>query len=619
MDEVRIWGNVRSGEEIYRDRFCKLSGTESNLVGYWNFDDGTANDQTGRSHNGTLNAGAQTMAFAGNDDVHAGTCGCDISLNVFPQSQMVVAGRSALFTASVSTTNSYVLQWLFNGNVINGATNPVLQVNNVQVSKEGNYAVVTTGNFGSVTGTPAVLAVSPVPIAPTITSQPQGLTIFQGSNVHFSANVNGTETLDYQWRKEGLPLYGYTNLSMIITNATSTDSGNYDLVVTNDSGSVTSEVTLLTVQAPPSILSNLVSQSVVFGQAVTLGVAVTGSQPMTFQWLFNSNVLASATNMSFTLTNVQPSKAGNYWVVVSNAFGVVTSQVATLTVLSPPTITSQPAGTNIIQGGQVSLSVAASGSAPMFFQWYCQGIKVPDSTNSSLILTNIQQAQEGNYYAVMTNIAGRATSAWAVVTVIDAGRALNAPNLTWLSGGILPWVIQTAITHDGQYAMRSGAIGDGQYTYLQTTVQGPGSLSFWWKVDSEYASDLLTFKTNGVAVTNLSGSVNWQKYAQWLDAGSYVLQWEYAKDSFVSVGADAAWLDEVFFSPVRGSLPVVSNQTFRLTFPTSPNKHYRVQYIDAVGLTNWQMLPSVSGDGNDQSVTDTNAVGTQRYYRLRVD
>jgi len=75
MDEARIWNKARTQAEIASRRFCRLSGSETNLAGYWNFDDGTANDLTTNGHNGTFFGDAQAVPIVGNDAVHAGVCG----------------------------------------------------------------------------------------------------------------------------------------------------------------------------------------------------------------------------------------------------------------------------------------------------------------------------------------------------------------------------------------------------------------------------------------------------------------------------------------------------------------------------------------------------------------
>jgi hypothetical protein len=66
----------------------------------------------------------------------------------------------------------------------------------------------------------------------------------------------------------------------------------------------------------------------------TFSVSTGGSSPKNYRWFFNdqSHLLASGTNSSLSLTNVQSADAGNYFVVVTNQFNAVTSVLASLTV-----------------------------------------------------------------------------------------------------------------------------------------------------------------------------------------------------------------------------------------------------------------------------------------------
>lgn len=139
--------------------------------------------------------------------------------------------------------------------------------------------------------------------------------------------------------------------------------------------------------------------------------------------------------------------------------------------------------------------------------------------------------------------------------------ALDAPGLSWTSGGGAPWTTGTAGSHDGVDVARSGVIGNGQLSYLETTVTGPGTLTFWWLVSSESGGDFLRFSLNGAEVSGLpgiSGSTGWaQAMVTLADAGSHVLRWSYVKDGSTAVGADAGWVDQVTFTPT-GSGPDIA-------------------------------------------------------------
>jgi hypothetical protein len=129
------------------------------------------------------------------------------------------------------------------------------------------------------------------------------------------------------------------------------------------------------------------------------------------------------------------------------------------------------------------------------------------------------------------------------------GEAVNAPNLTWTTGGTAAWFAESTTTHDGLSGAQSGMIGNSQETWLETAVLGPGLLSFWWKVSSELNFDYLEFYINGVRQTGISGEVDWQAQNYTLAAGFHTLRWRYMKDESTSAGQDRGWVDQVSFSP----------------------------------------------------------------------
>ena len=125
------------------------------------------------------------------------------------------------------------------------------------------------------------------------------------------------------------------------------------------------------------------------------------------------------------------------------------------------------------------------------------------------------------------------------------GSAVNAPSLTWYTGGTADWFAETSFTHDDADAAQSGNIGNGRQSRIYTTVTGPGTLFFWWKVSSEANFDFLRFYINDVEQAVISGAVDWQQQYFSIPAGIHVLKWKYTKDQSVSSGYDASWLDQV--------------------------------------------------------------------------
>ena len=94
---------------------------------------------------------------------------------------------------------------------------------------------------------------------------------------------------------------------------------------------------------------------------------------------------------------------------------------------------------------------------------------------------------------------------------------------------------------------RSGPIANSQSTSLQTTVRGPGKLSFYWKVSSESGRDFLSCLVVGVVDESISGEVEWPLKTLTIPAGLHTVTWRYSKDAVWSVGSDCGWVDKVVY------------------------------------------------------------------------
>jgi PKD repeat protein len=183
------------------------------------------------------------------------------------------------------------------------------------------------------------VAVLTVLAPPSITSSPQSQTVIVGSNALFLASAVGTLPLSYQWRVGAIPIAGATDITYTRTNVHCPDAGSYDLVVTNYLGSATSSVAVLTVVSPPSISNQPSNQTVLVGHPLTLTVGATNEcGGLAYQWLMQGTNLAGATTSTYSVGNAQVSNAGSYTVIVSNLAASVTSVVATVTVLTPPSV-----------------------------------------------------------------------------------------------------------------------------------------------------------------------------------------------------------------------------------------------------------------------------------------
>lgn len=307
---------------------------------------------------------------------------------------------------------------------------------------------------------------------PVISRQPITQSVALGSNVTFSVEttnaLSGVTTnlpaVQYQWLRDGLKITSETNRILTIVNAQVKDNGNYAAVVSSFAGAVTSVVARLTVSVPLTLTSQPRSQTVSAGTPVIFAAAVSGSEPIAYQWRLNGTNIAGATNSIYTIASSQSNQAGNYTLFATNPAGSIESAAALLTVGLGPTITQQPSSSSAATGDQVVLTVIANGSGVMAYQWHFNGVDILGANSSSLILNNVQQSNAGNYTVEIANQFGTRLSNPAAVTVT-----------TQLRVAILP-LSQTVATGDSAVftAIASGS-GNLLYQWKHGTTEIPNA------------------------------------------------------------------------------------------------------------------------------------------------
>ena len=154
-----------------------------------------------------------------------------------PSGVVTNAGNPVSFTVGADGSPTLGYQWRFNGTNLAGGTLPTLTLTNVSAANTGNYTVVVTNFASSVTSSVAVLTVN-VPV--TITNSPASVTVYVNSNAVFNVGSGGTPAPAFQWQFNGTNLVGATVASYSVTGAQPTNEGNYTVIVTNVTGSVTS-------------------------------------------------------------------------------------------------------------------------------------------------------------------------------------------------------------------------------------------------------------------------------------------------------------------------------------------------------------------------------------------
>ena len=356
--------------------------------------------------------------------------------------------KSSNVTLNVTATGSSPLtyQWLLNGTTISGATQNALTLANVQTNNSGNYSVVVTNPYGSVTSATAIVVVNnPTDTIPTITAQPQGLTLTK-TNLNGSLSVTaGTSisAITYQWYKNGVAINSATQNVFNITNATANDEASYQVAVQNGSGKVLSQTVTVTVAQPPVITIQPTGTNTAIGGTVTLTVTATGRSPLAYSWS-KSGILIGQT-ASLTLANVQSTELGNYSVTITNTDGTVTSQTATITeTTTAPTITYAPDLIALVAGDTTNVTVTATGTKPLTYQWSANGSQITGQTQAVMTISSAKASHAGKYSVTVTNNYGKTIWSNTTVTVLTAPVITSQPtNLTAIQGSSLTISIVT--------------------------------------------------------------------------------------------------------------------------------------------------------------------------------
>lgn len=325
---------------------------------------------------------------------------------------------------------------------------------------------------------------------------PAGLTVTAQNQSRLYGTGNPALTVSYSGFVNGETAAVLTSAPVAATVATvSSVPGSYPITVSGASGAnyaITHVNGVLTVTADgPAITVQPTNAVVILGSNAVFSMTATGTGPLAYQWFFNAtNVLAGATNTTLYLTNTLPTSAGNYTVVVTNVAGSVTSAVAMLTVLVPPSITAQPLSQTVSVGQNISFTMPVTGTAPFYYQWRKDGLVLSGQNANSLALANVIRAQSGLYSVVVSNAVGTVTSINALLRVLVPQRfATNS--MKWLG--------------DGRFRLVFGDYDGGPLTIGDTTnfvVETSTNFVNWVPLTNAFTM------TNGQVQMDDTGSIN---------------------------------------------------------------------------------------------------------------
>jgi hypothetical protein len=363
-----------------------------------------------------------------------------------PASQRVCTGSALSLSVTAFYASSY--QWNLNGTPIPGATSSSYTVSSAQSANAGNYSVTVTNALGSVTSSIAAIQVGTT----SILSNPASITLTATQTGLFSVSGQGLGTISYQWYQipsgstAGVAISGATSSNYTTPPVDTAYNGDqYYATVTDACGTLTSTNATLTVNAgnaPPTITTQPVGQTVTPGGTASFTVVASGTPTLSYQWYMippggTPTAVAGATSATYTVPSSATTTANDedaYYVIVTNSYGQAMSQPATLAVGSGILITQQPVTQYVDVGASATYSVTATSALPLTYQWYeaAPGTStftaISGATSSSYTVSSAVATDDGAvFYVVVSNgVTSSVTSASAGLFV---GPLSSVPNL----------------------------------------------------------------------------------------------------------------------------------------------------------------------------------------------
>ena len=185
---------------------------------------------------------------------------------------------------------------------------------------------------------PRLLAVQtgPASTAPVILNQPQDQSLNLGETINLSVTTDGSTSVTYQWRKDGVVLTGATGPILVLPSIGITDAGSYTCSVSNLYGTSTSAAATVAINTAPVVTKALRNSIVYVNDMVTLSATFVGAPVPSYSWKKDGVTIPGATESSYTFIPAATTESGIYTVTALNTYGSISS-TATITVNPAPT------------------------------------------------------------------------------------------------------------------------------------------------------------------------------------------------------------------------------------------------------------------------------------------
>lgn len=497
-------------------------------------------------------------------------------------------------------------QWYKNNEAIPGANGPLFQITDANYGTSGFYYCIATGygDCGSAVSDTAHLRVGR---RTSIVNQTRNVPVMIGATALLTVEAEiPDEAISYQWFKGQTALaddgriYGSTSSRLEIRNVNVNDLGNdYTCVVVGVCGTATSRnIRVFTNGVYVEFSANSVNACSgnkvdVVAQAY---VNPTGAA-LSLRWWFNGQPLydggnyAGTTTSTLSILNVTGADAGEYTLhaELSDNASIYDEESVSVVIASSPTISQQPQSSDVCAGSSLTLSVSATATGSISYEWSKDGTVIPGETSATLTVQNMTAARAGSYGVRVSTACGSIQSNTATVNVKEATAITQQPSRTIDVQVGQPLSISLSATGEGtlQYQwFKDGTqiAGEVTPTYTKTAAELADAGVYWCRVTAE-CGDVLsdtTTVTTRPSTTSVDGDVV----------------------------AGGATIGRVSPNPILGL------STINVTLPSAMN--LTISLIDATGSTVATVANGTISAGSHRFVIDASVVSSGVYHVMTV-
>lgn len=255
-------------------------------------------------------------------------------------------------------------------------------------------------------------------VPPILTVTPASRSFMPGETVTLQVGLSEATGARYRWQQDGSSIPNATNATLTLGPLTAGDDNKrFRCIVYNPFGATNTPEITLSLQAPPSILSQPEDSAQQLGSPFSLSVAASGTPPLRYQWFLNDSAIEGATNPTLSFVSLASTNSGLYSVSITNTFGGLLSRKALLSV-APVVIATPPQNIARFVGQAASFAVTASGASPLTYQWFQGDQLLLNETNSTLSLPSVTEGRAGLYSVRVSSSQGTTNSVPGRLTVL---------------------------------------------------------------------------------------------------------------------------------------------------------------------------------------------------------